>query len=50
MAESAFMKGMIEGLSEEDVESLKGRMMKRVKERFPGGEIPGSALVATARV
>ncbi|KAF2224118.1 hypothetical protein BDZ85DRAFT_318092 [Elsinoe ampelina] len=45
-----YIKGMIEGLDGGEVEGLKRKMVERVRERFPGGEMPGMALVATARV
>ncbi|GAB7343415.1 hypothetical protein MBLNU457_1446t1 [Dothideomycetes sp. NU457] len=44
-----FMTGLVEGLSEEDVQGVKDAQVRFVKETYPDGAMPGLALVGVAR-
>ncbi|KAF4550502.1 Methyltransferase domain-containing protein 2 [Elsinoe fawcettii] len=45
-----YIKSITEGMTEEEIRETKKVMVERIKERFPGKELPGKALVALARV
>ncbi|PSK42340.1 hypothetical protein B9Z65_4254 [Elsinoe australis] len=45
-----FIPQVTRGMSEEEIKHVKAKMVERMKERFPGKEMPGLALIGVASV
>lgn len=45
-----FIPHVTKGMSEEEIKHVKAKMAERMKERFPGKEMPGLALIGVTSV